>query len=670
MQANNNISEQDSEVKRLRLISRDLIAISTLPAIWGSLKSEGVIKSLCNVLFNTLDLDLIYIRWSSKDGENEIETLRTLRDGESTDALDKVRTALAPFLQNNEANQAADFPDPFGEESLRLNFVRFGIALDNGVIVAGSKNAAFPTERDRLLMGVGANQAAVVLLRQQTENALHKSEKRFNDFAQTAPAILWATESNGICSFLTSGWYEFTGQPKNNGLGFGWLDAVHDEDREAVRLVFADAHVKSKEFTCEHRILHSDGTYHWVINTGRPNLSSSNQLLGMVGNVLDITHRKLLEEKIKLESDRKDEFLAMLAHELRNPLAPIASSAELLRLLRPDDEQVLKTSGIIGRQVSHMSNLINDLLDVSRVTRGSIDLERKPVEINKVIADAVEQVNPFMLLKKHELIVNVPAAPSQVLGDNKRLVQILSNLLNNAAKYTPNGGRIVLNTMRQDTDLLIEITDNGMGMSPSLVSQAFDLFVQAELSSDRSSGGLGIGLTVVKSLVELHGGKVWAESDGIDLGSKFSVSIPLLIEPSEKPDQDALSISQELSQPLKVLVVDDNVDAAEVLAMVLEAEGHLVLIEHNSIKALELAYRELPDVCLLDIGLPEIDGYEIARRLRINPETKDIKLIATTGYGGEDDKKAALAAGFDLHLVKPLDFRVLAEILKDLKINH
>lgn len=663
---NTDFSEHDSEVKRLRSISRDLIAISTLPAIWGSLKSEGVLASLSNVLFNTLDLDLIYIRWSGKE-EKEIESLRTWREDVSTIDLDIVRTALAPFVDDHEANQVAVFPDPFGDEPLRLNFVRFGLALDNGVIVAGSKNSAFPTERDRLLMGVGANQAAVVLLRQQTENALRISEKRFDDFAETAPAILWATESSGDCTFLTSGWYEFTGQPKNKGLGFGWLDALHDEDRESVRLVLADAHVKSKEFTCEHRILHSDGTYHWVINTGRPNLSSSNQLLGMVGNVLDITHRKLLEEKIKLESDRKDEFLAMLAHELRNPLAPIASSAELLKRLRPDDEQVLKTSGIIGRQVSHMSNLINDLLDVSRVTRGSIELERKPVEIHKVIADAVEQVNPIMLMKKHDLVVNVTPVPSQVLGDNKRLVQILSNLLNNAAKYTPNGGRIVLNTIRQETDLLIEIADNGMGMSPSLVSQAFDLFVQAELSSDRSSGGLGIGLTVVKSLVELHGGKVWAESDGINLGSKFSFSIPLIIDFPKILDQDIPSLSQEPQQPLKVLVVDDNVDAAVVLAMVLEAEGHLVFVEHSSVEALEKAYFELPDVCLLDIGLPEIDGLEMARRLKRSSETKDSMLIAITGYGGEDDKKAASAAGFDLHFVKPLDFSVLTAVLKDLK---
>jgi signal transduction histidine kinase/ActR/RegA family two-component response regulator len=360
---------------------------------------------------------------------------------------------------------------------------------------------------------------------------------------------------------------------------------------------------------------------------------------------------------------RKDEFLAMLAHELRNPLAPIGAAAELLQLVTLD-ERVKQTSEIITRQVDHMTSLVNDLLDVSRVTSGLIQLNATPMDIRYVANDAVEQVAPIMRERRHHLTLQLPPDTTMVLGDKKRLVQILTNLLNNAAKYTPEGGNILLKTEVRDSHVVLEVIDNGIGMEPELVSRVFDLFVQAERTSDRTLGGLGLGLALVRSLVELHGGSVVCASDGIGKGSRFTVSLPRLIE----SDQHFNNVEKALqahnaSRPLRILVVDDNKDAAAMIAMYLEALGHEVLVEHSAKRALERARIEAPEVLLLDIGLPEMDGNELAKRLRSQSETAKSILIAATGYGQEQDRINSLNAGFNHHLVKPVDTKKLASIL-------
>jgi PAS domain S-box-containing protein len=658
----------DAEVDHLRQLTRNLIALSTLPAIWAGLQPEGVIKSLAKVFLTTLDLDLVYIRLADSNGSNVIESVSSRRHDDAQANLPVVRAILDPFLAELSANQPATISDPFGDGIVRINFVRFGIAQDSGVVVAGSRRTDFPSEHDRLLMGVGANQAAAVVQRHRTELALRQSEKRFLDLGDTAPAMLWVTEPDGYCSFLARGWYEFTGQKESEGLGFGWIDAIHPDDRERSRKAFADANEQKKEFVCEHRVLHADGSYRWVIDTGRPRLSSSGEFLGLVGNVLDNTQRKLLEQELQEAGRRKDEFLAMLAHELRNPLAPISAGAELLRMVRLDDAQVRQTSEIIGRQVSHMTNLIDDLLDVSRVTRGLVKLESAALDIRHVITDAVEQVNPLIRVKRHNLALHLPPATTIVLGDSKRLVQILANLLNNAAKYTPENGNITLRTEVQDAHVLLEVIDDGIGMTPDLVKRAFDLFVQAERTPDRSSGGLGLGLALVKSLVELHGGTVTASSAGTGKGSKFTVFLPRLCQSENETAKDRRGNLQSSAQPLKILVVDDNMDGAAMLSMLLEADGHQVLAVHSAMRALETARAEAPDVCLLDIGLPDMDGNELALRLRSLPATKKSVLIAITGYGREEDRKDTRDAGFDHHLVKPVDMKQLLSVLAEVKV--
>jgi len=379
----------------------------------------------------------------------------------------------------------------------------------------------------------------------------------------------------------------------------------------------------------------------------------------------DISERKAAEATLREADRRKDEFLAMLAHELRNPLAPIGAAAHLLRMGRLDEARVRHTSQIIGRQVDHMTHLINDLLDVSRVTRGLVELEMAPVDIRHVVTDAVEQVAPLMQKRRHHLHSHIPPDTTIVLGDKKRLVQVLANILNNAAKYTDEGGRISLTSEVRADSVLIAVTDNGIGMTPELAARAFELFAQAERSSDRSAGGLGLGLALVKSLVELHGGGVTCTSAGPGQGSRFTVCLPRLhAGAADDPADPAADGPPAPGSPaLRVLVVDDNTDAAAMLAMVLETYGHEVGVEHGSLAALARARDTRPDVCILDIGLPDIDGYELAGRLRAQPETRDAVLVAVTGYGHESDRRKALAAGFDHHLVKPADTAQLAAIL-------
>jgi len=378
----------------------------------------------------------------------------------------------------------------------------------------------------------------------------------------------------------------------------------------------------------------------------------------------EITDRKMAEEKLVDADRRKDEFLAMLAHELRNPLAPIKAAATLLDMGVLNETRVRQSSAIIGRQVRHMTRLVDDLLDVSRVTRGLIVLDKALLDARAIVDEAVEQVRPQLVARRQRLGVHLPGAPAAVEGDRARLVQVMSNLLGNAVKYTQEEGTIDIHVRREDGMLVLSVTDDGIGMEPELTESAFDLFAQGKRSSDRSQGGLGLGLALVRNLVELHGGAVGCASPGPGRGSTFTVRLPLAAPQPQPEEQGA---GPRRGERLKLMVVDDNVDAADTLAMLLEAAGHDVAVEHGSRSALERARLAPPDVFLLDIGLPEIDGRELARRLRAQPETAGCVLIAVSGYGQEQDRRAAKEAGFSHHLVKPVDFDELAGLLAEVR---
>jgi PAS domain S-box-containing protein len=397
-----------------------------------------------------------------------------------------------------------------------------------------------------------------------------------------------------------------------------------------------------------------------------PVLAPDGEVEAIAGTTRDVTERQQAEEALRDSNRRKDEFLAMLAHELRNPLAPISAAAEILQMKPLDQKATERTSRIISRQVKHMTALVDDMLDLSRVTRGLVTLSKSPLDLKSVVYNAVEQVRPFIEVQRHHLLFDLAAETTYVMGDQKRLVQIATNLLNNAAKYTPQGGAIQIR-LKVDADMLaLSVEDNGIGIPASLQPHVFELFTQADRTSDRTQGGLGIGLALVKNLTELHGGTVSCFSEGKDKGSKFTVLLPRhFIEQDTVLNRDENSSGPARSKrPLRILVVDDNADAAQMLAMYLETLGHHVFIEHASLSAIACARLEKPDVCILDIGLPEMDGNEVARQLRAEQETGGMCLIALTGYGHEHDKLKTTAAGFDHHLVKPVDAGKLADLLE------
>ncbi|WP_314441648.1 hybrid sensor histidine kinase/response regulator [Massilia timonae] len=383
----------------------------------------------------------------------------------------------------------------------------------------------------------------------------------------------------------------------------------------------------------------------------------------------DVTARKRIEDELRAANRQKDQFLAMLAHELRNPLAPITTAAQLLQRGQMDAPGIQHASDIIARQAQHMTSLVNDLLDVSRVTRGLVTISKEALEMREIVHEAVEQVRPLIDARGHALQCEIAANPLRVEGDRTRLIQVVSNILNNAAKYTAPGGSLVLSARSESGWVRVAVRDNGQGIDPPILPYIFDLFIQAERTPDRSQGGLGLGLALVKSLAVLHGGRVEAHSEGLGKGSEFVVYLPCLAEaPETSPPR--LDVQPRGARGLRVLVVDDNVDAAQMLATLLEMNGYEVDIEYDGQGALASAAQAPPDVALLDIGLPDIDGHELARRLRAMPETTQAVLVALTGYGQVEDQQRAYRAGFDHHMAKPADLAKLLELLAAVGTPH
>jgi two-component system CheB/CheR fusion protein len=376
----------------------------------------------------------------------------------------------------------------------------------------------------------------------------------------------------------------------------------------------------------------------------------------------DITERKAAQEALRRADRQKDEFLAMLAHELRNPLAPIRNAAVLLSREIGTDPRLGTLTAMIIRQSQHLTRLLDDLLDVSRIARGRIVLQSERLEIGEFIGPAIEIVQPLINEKLHKLRVDRPGLPLHVQGDRARLVQCLCNLLNNSAKYSPARGEIVLVVAEAPDSVTIEVRDNGAGISPELLPHIFDLFVQDERTLDRSQGGLGIGLSIVKRLVEMHQGTVNAASAGIGRGCTFSIRLPRMTA----PERAAADCVAPTAAKRRILVVDDNADVADSLAMLLRLDGHEVETAYSAPGTFEAVQRMRPEAIFLDIGLPQMDGYEIARRLCADPVAKRAHLIALTGYSQERDRERAREAGFGAHLVKPANIEAVNEILASL----
>ncbi len=508
-------------------------------------------------------------------------------------------------------------------------------------------------------------EGADVTERRLAQDALRTAQNRLTEGMVAARMTVWDWDlSTGLIHFSDNAQDQF-------GAGFNKVvrpwECLHPDDLAELETVRARAIAERSTYQAVVRFIYPANTEPiWLDIRGNVICDDDGVPCSIRGVTIDVTERKRAEQQL-LEADRrKDEFLAMLAHELRNPLAPISAAAQLLKMIPTEDRRIKQASEIIGRQVHHMTSLVDDLLDVSRVTRGQVQLAKDLNDIKILIAEALEQVRPLIETKRHHFVLHQGMDTTMVLGDRKRLIQVIANLLNNAAKYTPDGGNIHLHLEANDAQILIRVRDDGIGIAPELLSHIFELFTQASRSPDRAQGGLGLGLALVKSLVELHGGIINAHSQGVGTGAEFTVCLPRHVE------QKALSIqNQETPLPqstksLRILVVDDNRDAAQVLSMFLSTLGHQVIVEHDPLRALDRIRSETPDACMLDIGLPGMDGNTLAMQIRALADRRKMMLIAISGYGNEQDIKMAMVAGFDHYLVKPANTAKLAELLAEL----
>ena len=382
--------------------------------------------------------------------------------------------------------------------------------------------------------------------------------------------------------------------------------------------------------------------------------------------IREITERKQAEIALREADVRKNEFLAMLAHELRNPLAPIRNAVQILRLTEDKNEAVQSASEMMERQIGQMARLVDDLLDVSRISRGKIELRRARIELASAVNHAVEATHSLARCSEHDLTVTLPPQPMYVNADPTRLAQVVGNLLNNACKFTDKGGRIWLTVEREGQEAVIRVRDTGIGIAAEQLPRIFDMFMQVDTSLERSVSGLGIGLSLVKNLVEMHGGTVEVHSAGVGQGSEFVVRLPIMVETTKPPSPEPTESKPTITTARRILVVDDNQDSATSLAELLQLTGHDTHTAHDGVAAVEAAAAIKPDVVLLDIGLPRLNGYEVARKIRQQPWGKTMVLVALTGWGQEEDRQRSKEAGFNGHMVKPVDYAALTKILAEL----
>jgi len=528
------------ETRSLRRCIRELAALSALSAAWGRTDPKGIATSLAEVLLRSVTAaEFLYVRAQGPPQDPACEVVHTARGEETADRAREIGRALQPLLLGN-LGSAPQISNPFGEGAARLAVIPMGYDGGCGYVVAGSRQLDFPTQVDRLLLGVGANQATVALQHKRAEAVLQETDRR------------------------------------------------------------------------------------------------------------------------------KDEFLAILAHELRNPLAPLRNALHVLRLAGPNPNTATldQTRGMMERQVQQMVHLIDDLLDISRITRGKVKLRKERVELAVVIQDALEACRPLIEAGGHELTVSLPPEPITLDADPTRLAQVFSNLLNNAAKYTPRGGSIRLTAAQRGDEIVVKIRDTGIGIPADMLPRVFEMFTQVDRSLERSQGGLGIGLSLVRGLVELHGGSVEARSEGPGQGSEFLVR--LSIHPPARAAHAASNDSRQAAPPRhRILVVDDNRDAADSLALLLTLQGSEVRTAYDGLEAIDAAAAFDPDIVLSDLGMPRMNGYEAAQKIRERCSGK-VVLVAMTGWGQDEDKRKSSEAGFDYHLVKPVALDALDQLLSSL----
>ena len=509
---------------------------------------------------------------------------------------------------------------------------------------------------------IGALIAEGIHRLQRADAGLRESEARLRAILDRASAVVFLKDRDGRYLFVNEEFLRIFAMTRDAALGKNEFQIFPPET--ASELHEHDQHVwrSGAPFTSEEVVPQTDGQ-HTYVATKFLLRDGAGEPYALCGIATDITGQKHIEAALRDADRRKDIFLATLSHELRNPLAPIRHATALLRTPGIGAQDAQRARDIIERQSQHLSRLLDDLLDVSRITRGSLELRKQMLEISSVIETALEAVRPHMLARKHTVIIDLPQTPLRIEADAVRLSQVLANLLTNAAKYTEPGGRIVIRVRLEDGHVVLRVIDNGIGISTDVLPRIFEMFSQGKSEMQHADGGLGIGLALVRGLLELHGGSVEARSDGPGCGSEFIVRVP-----GSAGALPAQGIGQQLSGSsadgtCKVLVADDNRDAADSLTLLLQTEGHHVRTAYDGHSAFETIETFRPEVVLLDIGMPGLSGYEVAERVRSQAWGRELVLIALTGWGQTQDRQRALEAGFDHHVTKPVEAEKLQELI-------
>jgi PAS domain S-box-containing protein len=518
-----------------------------------------------------------------------------------------------------------------------------------------------------LLIDISDYKRADITAAKRAADELRYSEERFARFTRHLPGLAWIKDLEGRYLFINDAAERAFQKPRAEICGRTDAEIFPPETaaqfRQNDRLALDSAAVLETVET----LLHDDGLLHHSLVTKFPipGPDGSPALIG--GMAIDITARMQAEEALRDADRRKDEFLAMLAHELRNPLAPLCNSLQILRLSDDLGPAIEAMRGVMQRQVDQLVRLVDDLMEVSRITRGKVELRKETIELARIVATAVETSRPLIEAARHQLAVTICSVPLLLEADPVRLSQVVSNLLNNAAKYTEDGGQIWLTAREDRGQAVISVRDTGSGIPPEMLPRIFDMFAQLDGTMRRAQGGLGIGLTLAKTLVEMHGGQIEARSDGLGRGSEFTVRLPLVAKASRL--EVARPESPGQAQPLpahRILVVDDAPAAVQMLAGLLEKLGQEVRTAHSAAEALERVGEQLPEVVISDLAMPHVDGLELARRLRAIPAMRRAVLVALTGYSQESDKQRSKEAGFDHHLVKPVSLETLRTLLASL----
>jgi PAS domain S-box-containing protein len=531
-----------------------------------------------------------------------------------------------------------------------------------GTMFVNSTSPRSWTKADIALLPTVAERTWLTLEKLQSERALRESEAKFRTLSEAAPALIWFDDAEGKGVSFNQQYLDFFGKTQEEVEGTGWHPLVHPDDAEAYIQDFLAAQRERRAFRHRARVQRHDGVWRWIESHAQPHVSADGTYLGHVGVSPDITESVEAEEALREADKRKDEFIAVLGHELRNPLAPIRTSIEIMK--RTKDEEIQQEArDTIERQTSQMVHLIDDLLDVSRITQGRVVLKKERLPLAEIIGMAVESSNEIIADRKHTLNVSLPPERVFLEGDKTRLTQIVLNLLTNAAKYTPNGGTITLGAEVKGNEVVITVQDDGIGIPATMLGKVFDMFTRVERQYSYQQQGLGIGLSLVKQLVELHDGSISVSSEGEGKGSTFTVRLPALPVETKQESRRLPTATAPKASSRRVLVVDDYEPNLETLSSLLKLMGHEVATATNGEETLECLDTFKPEVVLLDINMPGMSGYEVATRIRAQPQYHPIMLVALTGYGQETDIERAKDAGFQHHLVKPVDVERLEHLL-------